>query len=199
MKNLPHLIGLTGSIGMGKSTTAKLFSELGIPVWDADQAVHRLYDVGGDAVQPIQKIYPAAIKNGKVSRDILKQWIAIDQVALKRIEGIVHPLVQKDREAFIEKTTADCIVLDIPLLFETGYAGQMDTVIVVSAPENIQKTRVLARPNMSASQFNMIKNKQLPDAQKRAQADYVIETISLDSAKSAVRAVLAEIRKKLHA
>lgn len=193
----PFLVGLTGSIGMGKSTTAKMFAEAGIPVWDADAAVHRLYAAGGLAVEGIAKVCPAAIIDGSVDRGALKDWIAKDSSALKQIEAIVHPLVAADRQAFIQTTDTPLVVLDIPLLFETGGHTRVDAVVVVSAPEEIQRARVLERGTMTEAQFEAIKAKQTPDAEKRAQADYVIETLSLDSAKAAVAAVLADINKRL--
>ncbi len=196
MKKRPLLIGLTGSIGMGKSTTGAMFAALGIPVWDADQAVHRLYRTRGLAVDPIQKLYSDAIISGAVSREVLKNRIAKDPTALKQIEQIVHPLVAADRVDFIDKTSSDIIVLDIPLLFETGLNTDMDVIIVATAPPKIQRARVLARDAMTAEHFESILAKQMPDAEKRARADYVIETISLDLAKVQVLEILQEIRKQ---
>jgi len=193
----PFLIGLTGSIGMGKSTTAKMFAEAGVPVWDADAAVHRLYRIGGLAVDGIAKLCPGAVIDGAVDRGALKDWITKDPTALKQIESIVHPLVAADRQAFIQNTDAPLVVLDIPLLFETGGNTRVDAVVVVSAPEDMQRARVLERGTMTEAQFEAIKAKQTPDAEKRSQADYVIETLSLDSAKTAVDAVLADIKKRL--
>ena len=193
----PFLIGLTGSIGMGKSTTAKMFAEAAVPVWDADAAVHRLYGAGGLAVEGIAKLCPDAVIDGSVDRGALKQWISKDSTALKQIETIVHPLVAADRQAFIENTDAPLVVLDIPLLFETGGHTRVDAVVVVSAPEDVQRARVLERATMTEAQFEAIKAKQTPDAEKRSRADYVIETLSLDTAKAAVDAVLTDIRKRL--
>ena len=195
----PFLIGLTGSIGMGKSTTAAMFADHGVPVWDADRAVHRLYGTGGAAVEPMRTIYPDAIKNGAVSRDVLKQWIASDPLALGQIEQVVHPLVAADRAEFIQQAQADMVVLDIPLLFETGSDAQMDAVVVVTAPPEVQRERVLARDGMTAAQFEAIVAKQTPDAEKRNRADYVIETTSLDAAKTQVQAILKQIRKQIDA
>jgi dephospho-CoA kinase len=195
----PFLIGLTGSIGMGKSTTAAMFAARGCDLWDADAAVHRLYGPGGAAVAPIGALHPAAVQDGAVSRAALKSWIAMDKSALPRIEAVVHPLVAQDRADFIANSNADIVVLDIPLLFETGTAAQMDAVVVVSAPADVQRARVLARPGMTAAHFDTIAAKQMADVDKRARADYVIETTSEVAAEAAVAEVLAQIRKKLHA
>ena len=199
MRAVPFLIGLTGSIGMGKSTTATMFADLGIPIWDADNAVHRLYDAGGEAVEPIRAIYPDAIVDGTVRRDVLKQWIANDASALGQIEQVVHPLVAADRATFIGQAQADIVLLDIPLLFETGTSEMVDAVVVVTAPPAVQRDRVLAREGMTAAQFETIVAKQMPDAEKRKLADYVIETTSLEQAKVQVQAVLEQIKRQIDA
>ncbi len=194
---MTYLIGLTGSIGMGKSTTAKIFAEEGCAVWDADAAVHRLYSAGGAAVAPMQAAFPDAIIDGAVSRDALKAAIAADPTALRQIEQIVHPLVAEDRQAFIAASDADIVVLDIPLLFEGSGHRMVNTTVVVSVPEDVQRDRVLARGTMTEDQFMMIKSKQMPDAEKRALADHVVITDTLDHARDQVRAIVAKIRKEL--
>jgi len=197
MSRKPFIIGLTGSIGMGKSTTAQMFADAGIPVWDADAAVHRLYAPGGAAVNPMAALHPTAVADHQVNRDALKQWIATDPSALKQIESLVHPLVAADRQAFLKKTDAPIVLLDIPLLFETGADAGMDAIVVVTAPPTVQRDRVLQRGTMTAAQFDTILAKQTPDAEKRARADYVIETTTLDAARSAVQSCLDDIRRKL--
>ena len=192
-------LGLTGSIGMGKSTTAALFAEAGVPVWDADAAVHRLYGPGGAAVRPLGRLWPAAVTEGSILREELKRWIARDASALKRIEAVVHPLVAEDRARFLCETDSDIVVLDVPLLYETGGEAQMDAVAVVTAPSRIQRARVLARPGMTEPDFEAMLAKQMPDAEKRARADYVIETTTLDAARQEVHKILRDIRGRRHA
>ncbi len=191
------LLGLTGSIGMGKSTTAKMFAEEGCAVWDADAAVHRLYAKGGAAVAPMQAEFPAAIVEGAVSREALKEAIAADPTALPRIEAIVHPLVAEDRATFLADAESDIAVLDIPLLFETGGDAAMDAVACVTIPDDVQRDRVLARGTMTEAQFDAIRAKQMPAKEKCARSDYVIETDTLDHARAQVRAVIRDIREKL--
>jgi dephospho-CoA kinase len=173
------LIGLTGSIGMGKSTTAAMFRDAGVPVYDADAAVHDLYDAGGAAVGPVGEAFPGAVKDGRVDREALRQAVLGNPEALKRLNAIVHPLVGRDRMGFFAKAEADgadIVVLDIPLLFESGGARRCDAIIVVSAPSFLQRARVLARPGMDEARFAAILAKQMPDAEKRRRADFVVPT-----------------------
>jgi dephospho-CoA kinase len=192
----PFVIGLTGSIGMGKSTTAAMFAEAGVPVWDADAAVHRLYARGGAAVEGIRAICPAAVVDGEVQRSMLKEWIDRDPEALKRIEAVVHPLVAADRVAFTAKAKSDVVVVDVPLLYETGGEAAVDAVVVVSAPPELQHARVLARPGMTEARLHAILARQMPDAQKRARADYVIPTLTLEDTRRGVQDVLNDVRRR---
>jgi dephospho-CoA kinase len=199
MTGQPFIIGLTGSIGMGKSTTAGFFRDQGVPVWDADAAVHRLYGPGGAALAGVAALCPAAISDVGVDRGVLKDWIAQDKTAIARLESVVHPLVARDRAAFIKEQAAQghrLIVVDVPLLFETGGDRYVDATVVVSAPADAQKTRVLDRPGMTEAHFATILASQMPDAEKRARADYVIETTSLESAEQAVKAVLEDLKTR---
>ena len=192
-------LGLTGSIGMGKSTTAGFFADLGCAVWDADAAVHRLYAVGGPAVAPVAAVFPDAIHNGAVSRDALKQALIADPSNFKALEQIVHPLVAQDRAAFIENASTDIVVLDIPLLFETGANRAMDAVACVSIDAETQKQRVLARQTMDEQTFQQILDRQWPNADKAAKSDYIIQTDSLDHAKQQVVDIVKTIRNKINA
>ena len=192
------LIGLTGSIGMGKSTTAAMFREAGIPVYDADAAVHDLYDTGGAAVGPVGEAFPGVVKDGKVDREALRQAVLGKPEALKRLNAIVHPLVGRDRSGFFEQATADgadMVVLDIPLLFETGGHANMDAVVVASAPAEMQRERVLARPGMSPERLDAILAQQMADADKRARAHFVVDTSKgLEAARAQVTEIIAAIR-----
>jgi dephospho-CoA kinase len=192
---MTYLLGLTGSIGMGKSTTARLFKEAGCDVWDADEAVHRLYAKGGAAVAPLHSMFSGVIEQGAVSRDRLKAIIAERPEALNDVEAIVHPLVAKDRACFLDETTSDIAVFDIPLLYETGADGWLHAVVCVTVAPDIQRARVLQRGSMTGAQFETILAKQLPDAEKRARADYVIETDTLDHARQQVQAVITDIQQ----
>lgn len=190
-------LGLTGSIGMGKSTTARMFADLGLPVWDADAAVHALYAAGQPAAFAISEIFPGAIDGGAVNRAKLRQIIKTDPTALDRVNAAVHPLVAEDRAQFLAVNSgADIVVLDIPLLYETGLQGLCDAVAVVSAPAEIQRDRVLQR-GLPEADFQLILSRQIPDAEKRARADYIIPTISLDGALVAVKDILADIRRRI--
>jgi dephospho-CoA kinase len=192
-------LGLTGSIGMGKSTTSALFAAEGVPVWDADQAVHRLYAQGGAAVGPLAALFPDAEIEGAIRRDVLRRRIAEDPDALAKIESVVHPLVVADRTGFIARTPADLLLLDIPLLFETGADSDMDASLVVTAPPELQRARVMARPGMTDALFQTLLAKQMPDREKRARATHLIETLSLDSVRACVQALIRYIRENCHA
>jgi len=187
-------LGLTGSIGMGKTATAALFAEEGIRVWNADDAVHRLYAIGGAAVAAIAALHPAATVSGAVDRTVLKSWIASDPTALARIEAAVHPLVAADRDAFLLRATGDIVVLDIPLLFEKGTDATLEATLLVTAPAVLQRRRVLSRPGMTEAQFDLILARQMPDAEKRARATHILEALSEASARAYVRALIAFIR-----
>ncbi len=193
------LVGLTGSIGMGKSTTARLFAEAGARVWDADAAVHRLYAVDGPAVAPICQVFGPEVLSaaGAVDRRRLSQLVTADPRALRQLEQIVHPLVAQDRQGAIETARAEgaaVMVLDIPLLFETGAQATVDVVVVVTAPAEVQRERVLARPGMTPEKLDAILSRQLPDAEKRRRADYLVETSQgLVSARAQVQAIMEKL------
>ncbi|WP_424933988.1 dephospho-CoA kinase [Amaricoccus macauensis] len=194
----PYKLGLTGSIGMGKSTTTRMFAEEGVPVWDADAAVHRLYDRGGAGVAPIARIVPGAIADGLVDRGNLKHEIAAKPELLAQIEAVIHPLVAQDRADFINRHLHHpVLVFDIPLLFETSADAVMDGIVVVTAPAEVQKDRVLARPGMTEAHFARILSRQVPDDEKRKRADFLIETHKgLDHARDEVRKILRRLSKE---
>ena len=189
------VIGLTGSVGMGKSTTASLFAAQGVPVFDSDACVHALYR--GTAVAPVAAIFPDALRDGVIDRVTLGRHVIGDPAAMARLESIVHPLVRAKRAAFLAEAKAagtKMAVLDIPLLFETGSAADVDVVVLASAPEAVQKARVLARPGMTEARFAAIVAKQLPDAEKRRRAHFVVETgAGIEAAEQQVRAVIAAL------
>jgi dephospho-CoA kinase len=189
------VLGLTGSLGMGKSTTAGFFAELGVPVHDADAAVHRLYKA--EAVPPIETAFPGTTTHGEVDREKLAKRVLDDPAAVKKLEAIVHPLVRAAEEHFLaeaEKKKVRVAVLDIPLLFETGGDRRCDAVVVVSAPEDVQRTRVFERPGMTARKFAGIAANQMPDAEKRKRADFVVDTSKgFDAARAQVRDILARV------
>lgn len=190
---MTYVLGLTGSIGMGKSTTAAMFADAGVPVWDADAAVRQLYAKGGAAADLIVERFPEAIEDGAVSRDILRNLIENDTAVLDWVQSVVHPLVAQKRTAFLADTKAPVVVLDVPLLFETGADILCDGVAVVTVDATIQRNRVLARKEMTPEQFDLILSRQMPDAEKRNQATWVIVTDTFENARNAVHNILAEI------
>ncbi|MDC1230597.1 MAG: dephospho-CoA kinase [Octadecabacter sp.] len=194
---MTFVLGLTGSIGMGKSTTAQMFSDAGVPVWDADATVQRLYEKGGGVADLVEQHYPQVIENGAVSRSKLREVIAADPKVLDHLQTLVHPIVALDRAAFLSTATAPIVLLDIPLLFEIGADADCTGAVVVSAPTDVQRQRVLARGEMSEADFNMIVSRQMPDAEKRARARWVIETVTLDHARQSVANIVAEIEQEL--
>jgi dephospho-CoA kinase len=191
------VLGLTGSLGMGKSTTARFFAEAGVPVHDADAVVHRLYE--RDAVKAIEAAFPGTTADGKVDRKLLGTRVLDDPAALKRLERIVHPLVQEAERRLLadaETRGETIVVLDIPLLFETGGETRVDAVVVVSAPPEVQQARVLERPGMTMAKLDAILAKQMPDAEKRRRADFVVDTSQgFDAARAQVRAILDAVAK----
>jgi len=193
------LLGLTGSIGMGKSTTAQMFAQHGCALWDADAAVHRLYSNGGAAVAPFAAAFPDAVIDGAVSRPALKTIIGRDPAALKQIEEIVHPLVGADRAAFLAQANADIAVLDIPLLFETGGDARVDATACVVTDAATQEARVMARGTMTRDQFIAIREKQMPADEKCARATYVVRTDTLEQAAAQVQNIVDTIRSQLDA
>jgi len=197
----PLHIGLTGSIGMGKSETSKMFQKLGIPVYDADAAVHRLYQRGGAAVEPLGAAFAGVVKDGAVDRAELSKHVTGNHEATQKLQSIVYPLMAKERAKFLADTAdRDLIVFDIPLLFETKGEGNMDVVVVVSAPAHIQRERVLARPDMTAEKFEYLHSRQMPDEEKRAKAHFVVVTdMGLEHAFDQVKMIVANLRDRLKA
>lgn len=187
------VLGLTGSIGMGKSTVAAMFAEEGVPVFDADAEVHRLQRPGGRLVAAIEAAFPGTTGDSGVDRPLLGKAVFSNADALRRLEAIIHPAVAEERAAFLESNRdRPLVVLDVPLLFEAGGWRQVDRIAVVSAPAEVQRARVLARPGMTVERFESILAKQMPDAEKRERADFVIPTGgSLEETRAAVRAVIA--------
>ena len=199
----PTFVGLTGSIGMGKSETAKMFAGLGVPVYDADAAVHRLYQKGGAAVDPIEHAFPGTAKDGAVDRAELSKHVTGNHDATQKLQSIVYPLMAEERRKFLEtaeRQGADIVVFDIPLLFETRGEANMDAVVVVSAPSHIQRERVLARPGMTEEKFEYLHSRQMPDAEKRAKAHFVVVTDrGLEHALEQVKMILTVLREKRRA
>ena len=193
------VIGLTGSIGMGKSTVAAMFAEEGAPSFNSDLAVHELYAPGGAGVAPVEAAFPGVTKDGAIDRVALSARVVGNPEAIKRLEAIVHPLVRQAQMVFLKNQRdagAAFVVLDIPLLFEGGGAKFVDKTVVVSAPAEVQRARVLARPGMSVEKFEAIMALQMPDAEKRARADFVIDTsLSFDETRAQVRVVLDALRE----
>ncbi|WP_292032087.1 MULTISPECIES: dephospho-CoA kinase [unclassified Brevundimonas] len=191
------ILGLTGSIGMGKSTTGRMFADEGALVWDADAAVHRLYARGGAAVEPLGEAFPGVVTDGAVDRARLAEVLGRDEGAFKRLEAIVHPLVAQDRARDLAAARAEGVrlaVLDIPLLFETGGEAFVDAVVVVTADPEVQAARVLARPGMTRERFEAILVRQTPDAEKRRRADFLVDTgRGLDAARDQVRQIVGTV------
>jgi dephospho-CoA kinase len=191
------VLGLTGSIGMGKSTTAKMFADEGVPVHDADAAVHKLYE--GEAAPAIEAAFPGTTAKGRVNRVKLGQRVLGDEIAMKRLEHIVHPLVRRAEERFLaeaKKNGAKVALLDIPLLYETAGDKRCDAVVVVTAPSDMQRVRAFERPGMTAEKYDAIVAKQTPDTEKRRRADFVVDTSrGLDAARAQVRDILQAIVK----
>ena len=191
------IVGLTGSIGMGKSTAAKLFAEAGVPVYDADAAVHKIYE--GEAVPAIEAAFPGTTADGKVDRNKLSEKVVHDPAAMKRLEQIVHPMLGASRQKFLhdaEQSGAPVAVVDVPLLFETGGEKRVDAVVVVTTTPEIQRQRILARDNMTGEKLDAILTRQLPDAEKRKRADFVVDTShGLDPVRARIRDILDQAAK----
>lgn len=200
MSRRPFVVCVTGSIGAGKSTTAELFAKRGVPVWDADAAVGRLYSPGGAGVAAMRRICPDAVAEpeGAVDRTILRKLVKESPELLAELESAVHPLVREDREAFLRAAArggSDIAVVEIPLLFETDGGSVPDAVVAVSAPAAVRRDRVLARGRADEAEFEALDARQLPDQVKRDRADYVVESTSLEAASRAVDSILSDIRK----
>jgi dephospho-CoA kinase len=191
------LLGLTGSIGMGKSTTAKLFEEAGVPVYDADATVHKIYE--GEAAPAVEAAFPGSTANGKVDRQKLSAMVVNNAEAMKRLETIVHPMLRSHQQKFLsdaEKAGAPIAVLDVPLLFETGGEKRVDAIVVVTTAPEIQRERILARDNMTPDKLDAILARQLPDAEKRKRADFVVDTShGLDPVRIRIREILDQVVK----
>jgi dephospho-CoA kinase len=189
------VLGLTGSIGMGKSTTAKMFREAGVPVHDSDETVHRLY--AGKAAPLIEEAFPGTVRDGAVDRAQLAAQVLGRPDAMRKLEAIIHPLVRADADAFVARhraAKAPLVVLDIPLLFETGGRSRVDKVVVVTAPAEVQRERVLARPGMTEEKLAAILASQVPDAEKRRQADFIIDSSQgLESARAEVARIITDL------
>ncbi len=191
-----YILGLTGSIGMGKSTTAEMFRDAGIAVWDADAAVHELYTTHEPTIEQIAEIAPAAVGPEGVSREVLRNLLQADKELFPKLEKIVHPAIRMHRDAFLDKCRAlglRLAVVDIPLLYETDAQNWLDGVLVVTIDEAAQRARVMGRKGMTKEAFKMISDKQLPDCEKRARADFVIETKTLDHVRKEVQHIINEI------
>lgn len=190
------VIGLTGSIGMGKTTTAGMFRDEGIPINDSDAVVHDLYKT--EAVEPVGKAFPGSVRNGAIDRDELARQLSLNPTGFSQLEAIVHPLVREREKRFLENqrsSGADLVLLDIPLLFETGAEKRVDVIVVATCDPQIQRQRVLARPGMTEEKFNLILNRQMPDSQKRQRADFLVDTGSgLNQAKQRVQQIIALLR-----
>ena len=191
------ILGLTGSIGMGKSTTAKLFTEAGVPVYDADATVHRIYE--GEAAPAIEAAFPGTTVNGRVDRARLSERVMHDPAAIRRLEQIVHPMLRSHHQKFLEeaeKSGAPVAVMDVPLLYETGGETRVDAVVVVTTSPEVQRERILARENMTGEKLDAILARQLPDAEKRKRADFVVDTShGLDPVRSRIRDILDQVAK----
>ncbi|WP_163270704.1 dephospho-CoA kinase [Chelativorans alearense] len=189
------VLGLTGSIGMGKTTTARMFAEEGVPVHDSDAAVHRLY--AGEAAPAVEALFPGTVVGGAVDRERLAEAVVGKPDALAKLEALIHPMVRRDADRLVEehrKKGTPLVLLDIPLLFETAGTGRVDRIVVVTAPQEVQRQRVLARPGMTEEKFAAILARQVPDAEKRQRADFIVDTShGLEAARQAVRDIIAQL------